>query len=82
MRALFNTLNFLNMKEGKFLWSQDTLNYFVNVYKYNHGQYLRELYIFVTQDCELQNEDTGEDYPPEVLIYDLKRQVEEICKTY
>ena len=72
----------MTMKESKFIWSPDTLDYFTKVYKANNGRLLLELYMYVVQDCELQNEDTGEDYPPEVLIYDLKRQVEEICKTH
>ncbi len=59
------------VKEKKFYWNEDTLNYFKFVSNYeNKKQVIEEITDFVEYNCSLEDNETEED-----LIKDLTKQV-------
>ncbi len=59
------------MKNKKFYWNEDTLNYFKFVSNYeNKKQVIEEITEFVEYNCSLEDNETEE-----MLINDLVKQV-------
>tara|TARA_R100000742_G_C4184110_1_gene18269 strand:+ start:153 stop:341 length:189 start_codon:yes stop_codon:yes gene_type:complete len=59
------------MKNKKFYWNEDTLNYFKFVSNYeNKKQVIEEINDFVEHNCSLEDNETEE-----MLINDLVKQV-------